>query len=165
MLYSGSQKVFVFFIDGKNIQNFERWQKNNHQITKHKHRRRLFRSDVETRFILEPTGEKIQEEFSDILHHSITSHKHRRKNIQSSCKCESKYLKSRLNVIWLWHSDKCWSVSQIYKVTTLCFCSVTFWQKQSCLLDYENIKYWVKIPCWQNTESLKISSACNTYKR
>lgn len=60
MLYSGSQKVFVFFIDGKNIQNFERLQKNNHQITKHKHRRRLFRSDVETRFFLEPTGEKIQ---------------------------------------------------------------------------------------------------------
>lgn len=60
MLFSGSQKVFVFFIDGKNIQNFERLQKNNHQITKHKHRRRLFRSDVETRFFLEPTGEKIQ---------------------------------------------------------------------------------------------------------
>lgn len=159
MLFSGSQKVFVFFIDGKNIQNFERWQKNNHQITKHKHRRRLFRSDVETRFFLEPTGEKIQ-----------TFSTTRSRVINTGGKTFSqvvnvKYLKSRLNVIWLWHSDKCWSVSQIYKVTTLCFCSVTFWQKQSCLLDYENIKYWVKIPCWQNTESLKISSACNTYKR
>lgn len=163
MLYSGSQKVFVFFIDGKNIQNFERLQKNNHQITKHKHRRRLFRSDVETRFILEPTGEKR-------IFYFQTFSTARSRVINTGGKTFSqvvnvKYLKSCLNVIWLWHSDKCWSVSQIYKVTTLCFCSVTFWQKQSCLLDYENIKYWVKIPCLHNIESLKISSACNTYKR